>query len=199
MGVSINGGIPKMMVYSGKSCWLNIYQEVSIYIYISKSISKSISIYIYTSRGGFSCASLPGLKQPFYQFRYLSFEAFQLVMGGTPIAGWFIRENSLQMDALEVPPFQETPIYIYIYTYILLYREIWSYVCVCVYVYMILCICMLIYLWYYIYRMIFWWIFYISSSSLKRISPIFWMVSLQLSKPDDCYGQTLTLLEFFFS
>ena len=27
--------------------------------------------------------------------------------GGTPIAGWFTRENPMKMDDLEVPPFQE--------------------------------------------------------------------------------------------
>jgi hypothetical protein len=30
-----------------------------------------------------------------------------IVMGGTPIAGWFIRETPIKLDAIGVPPFQE--------------------------------------------------------------------------------------------
>ena len=30
------------------------------------------------------------------------------INGGTPIAGWCIRENAISMDDLGVPPFQET-------------------------------------------------------------------------------------------
>ena len=36
--------------------------------------------------------------------------------GGTPIADGEITENPIQMDDLGVPPFMETPVYIYIYT-----------------------------------------------------------------------------------
>jgi hypothetical protein len=30
------------------------------------------------------------------------------INGDTPIAGWFIFQNPINMDGLEVPPFQET-------------------------------------------------------------------------------------------
>ena len=33
-----------------------------------------------------------------------------IAMGGTPIAGGFIRENPTRMDDLRVPPFEETSI-----------------------------------------------------------------------------------------
>ena len=46
--------------------------------------------------------------------------------GGTPIAGWFIMENTINMDVWGVPLFQETPIYIYIYVYI---YNVWLLLC----------------------------------------------------------------------
>ena len=33
------------------------------------------------------------------------------INGDTPIAGWLIFQNPINMDGLEVPPFQETAIY----------------------------------------------------------------------------------------
>ena len=36
--------------------------------------------------------------------------------------GWFVIDNPIKLDDLEVPPFQETPnIYIYIFQYIYIY------------------------------------------------------------------------------
>ena len=37
------------------------------------------------------------------------------INGDTPTAEWFIVENPIKMDDLEVPLFQETPMCIYIY------------------------------------------------------------------------------------
>ena len=36
------------------------------------------------------------------------------VNGRSPIAGWFLMDNTIKMDDLGVPLFQENPIYIYI-------------------------------------------------------------------------------------
>ena len=33
-----------------------------------------------------------------------------IVIGGAPIAGWFIRENPIKMDDLGVPHFRKPPI-----------------------------------------------------------------------------------------
>ena len=35
--------------------------------------------------------------------------------GGTPTAGWFIRDNSINMNDLGVPPFIETPRWRHVY------------------------------------------------------------------------------------
>ena len=37
------------------------------------------------------------------------------INGGTPIAGWFIKENTVKMDDLGVLLFQETSIYTYVW------------------------------------------------------------------------------------
>ena len=62
------------------------------------------------------------------------------INGGTPIARWFSMETPVKMDDLEVPPFQETPIYVYSYIYLYMFFYINHDLCIFKYINVYLCL-----------------------------------------------------------
>ena len=54
---------------------------------------------------------------------------------GVPPNGWLLVENTIEMDDLGVPLFQETSICIYIYVYVYTYVYVYVYIYVYVYAY----------------------------------------------------------------